>query len=129
MRPGDAHFPRSQLPSCESAELGLHARELPRLERPGGISVGASGDKKPLTTLVINAQYDAQTAASFGAYVAKTLPNSTVVTIPNVAHVAFGSPSAAANACAYAIARSFFDAPNKADTSCVRNVPPTKFEL
>ena len=82
-----------------------------------------------LPVLVINSQYDAQTAASFGSYVAKNLPNSVVVTIPNVAHVAFGSPSAGANACAYAITRSFFAVPAKADTSCVRNVPPTKFEL
>jgi pimeloyl-ACP methyl ester carboxylesterase len=81
-----------------------------------------------LPTLVINAQYDAQTAASFGAYVAKTLPNSAVVTIPNVAHVAFGSPSKAANACAYAITRSFFDA-LKADTSCVGRVPATRFVI
>lgn len=79
--------------------------------------------------LVINAQYDGQTAASFGDYVAKKLSNATVVTIPNVAHVAFGSPSEAANACAWAIARSFFDALRHADTSCVRRVPPTKFEL
>lgn len=85
--------------------------------------------KSTLPTLIINAQYDAQTAASFGTYVAKTLPNSTVVTIPNVAHVAFGSPSTAANACAYAIARSFFDAPNKADTSCIGKVPATNFEI
>ena len=84
--------------------------------------------KSAIPTLVINAQYDAQTAASFGAYVAKTLPNSTVVTIRNVAHVAFGSPSAAANACAYAIARSFFNA-LKADTSCVAGVPATNFEI
>lgn len=84
--------------------------------------------KSAIPTLVINAQYDAQTAASFGGYVAKTLSRSTVVTIPNVAHVAFGSPSAAANACAYAIARSFFDT-LKADTSCVARVPATNFEI
>ncbi|HLY03238.1 MAG TPA: alpha/beta fold hydrolase [Candidatus Cybelea sp.] len=88
-----------------------------------------SATRSNLPTLVINAQYDAQTAASFGAYVAKTLPNSIVVTIPNVAHVAFGSPSTAANECAYAIARSFFDALNKADTSCVGRVPPTGFVI
>src|SRR5581483_2744105 len=82
-----------------------------------------------LPVLVVNSQYDAQTAASFGSYVAKTLPNAIVVTIPNVAHVAYGSPSAAANACAYAIARSFFNVLAKAGTSCVRKVPPTKFEL
>lgn len=82
-----------------------------------------------LPTLVINAQYDAHTAASFGAYAAKTLPNSTVVTIPNVAHVAFASPSTAANACAYAIARCFFDTLNKADTSYVGRVPATSFVI
>ncbi len=82
-----------------------------------------------LPVLILNAQYDGQTAASFGYYVAKRLPNSVVVTIPNIAHVAFGSPSTAANACAYAITRSFFNVLTKADTSCVRKVPPTKFEL
>ena len=82
-----------------------------------------------IPTLVVSAQYDAQTAASFGAYVARTLPNSTVVTIPNVAHVAFGSPSAAANACAFEIARGFFDVLNRVDTSCINKVPPTKFKI
>jgi pimeloyl-ACP methyl ester carboxylesterase len=82
-----------------------------------------------IPTLVISAQYDAQTAASFGAYAARTLPNSTVVTIPNVAHVAFGSPSPSANACAYLVARSFFDLLNRADTSCVGKVPATKFVI
>ena len=85
--------------------------------------------RSTVPTLVINSQYDAQTAASFGAYVAKTLPNSTVVTIPNIAHVAFGSPSEAANRCAYDIARSFFDLLNKPDTSCIGKVPPTNFAL
>ena len=80
-----------------------------------------------IPTLVINAQYDGQTAASFGAYVARTLSNSVVVTIPNVAHVAFGSPSTNANNCAYAIARSFFNVLKRADTRCVRSVPPTNF--
>ena len=82
-----------------------------------------------IPTLVISAQYDGQTAASFGPYVAQTLPNSVVVTIPNVAHVAFGSPSTDANNCAYKIARSFFDLLKKADTSCVRRVPATKFVI
>lgn len=85
--------------------------------------------KSTIPTLVVSAQYDAQTAASFGAYVALTLPNSTVVTIPNVAHVAFGSPSSAANACAFEIARGFFDVLNRVDTSCIKNVPPTKFKI
>jgi pimeloyl-ACP methyl ester carboxylesterase len=85
--------------------------------------------RSDIPTLVISAQYDAQTAASFGAYVARTLPNATVVTIPNVAHVAFGSPSPGANACAYAIVTSFLDRLNKADTSCTKRVPATKFVI
>jgi len=85
--------------------------------------------RSSIPTLVISAQYDAQTAASFGPYAARTLSNATVVTIPNVAHVAYGSPSPAANACAYAIVRSFLDRLNRADTSCVKKVPPTKFVI
>ncbi|HET6275541.1 MAG TPA: alpha/beta hydrolase [Candidatus Cybelea sp.] len=83
--------------------------------------------RSSIPTLLISAQYDAQTAASFGAYAARTLSNATVVTIPNVAHVAFGSPSQAANACAYAIARSFFNRLNRVDTTCIRKVPATTF--
>jgi|SRR5580704_1425203 pimeloyl-ACP methyl ester carboxylesterase len=85
--------------------------------------------RSSIPTLVISAQYDAQTAASFGAYAARTLRNATVVTIPNVAHVAFASPSAAANACAQAIVRSFFDVLNRANTGCIRKIPPTKFVI
>lgn len=85
--------------------------------------------RSSIPTLVMSAQYDAQTAPSFGPYVARTLTHATVVTIPNVAHVAFGSPSAAANACAYKIVRSFFDVLNRADTSCIRKVPPTNFVI
>jgi pimeloyl-ACP methyl ester carboxylesterase len=80
-------------------------------------------------TLVVDAQYDGQTAASFGPLVARTLPNSTVVTIPNVAHVAFASPSPRANACTQQIVRSFFDVLNKAGTGCIAKVPPTEFEI
>jgi pimeloyl-ACP methyl ester carboxylesterase len=82
-----------------------------------------------IPTLVVNAQYDAQTAPSNGSLIARTLPNSVVVTVPNVAHVAFASPSPAANACAQQIARSFFDALGGVDTSCVANVPPTEFVI
>jgi pimeloyl-ACP methyl ester carboxylesterase len=82
-----------------------------------------------IPTLVVDAQYDGQTAASFGPLVARTLPNSTVVTIPNVAHVAFASPSPEANACTQRIARSFFDTPSAAKTGCIAKVPPTEFEI
>jgi pimeloyl-ACP methyl ester carboxylesterase len=82
-----------------------------------------------IPTLVVDAQYDGQTAASFGPLAARTLPNSTVVTIPNVAHVAFASPSPEANACTQQIARSFFDTPSGAKTGCIAKVPPTEWEI
>ena len=96
---------------------------------PSVSSVVRQATSSAIPALVISAQYDGQTAASFGAYVARTLPNSVVVTIPNVAHVAFGSPSPPANACAYAITRSFFDTLKRADVSCIGKVPPTKFVI
>ena len=82
-----------------------------------------------IPTLVISAQYDAQTAPSFGPLVARTLTKSTVVEIPNVAHVAFASPSPAANACAQSIVRDFFEVLNEVDTSCTTRVPPTDFVI
>lgn len=82
-----------------------------------------------IPALVMSAQYDAQTAASFGPLVARTLSKATVVEIPNVAHVAFGSPSPDANACAHAIVRDFFEVLNAVDTSCIARVPPTDFEI
>jgi len=44
-------------------------------------------------------------------------------------HRARHDDCAAANACAWAIAQSFFDRLSKADTSCARKVPATKFEM
>jgi pimeloyl-ACP methyl ester carboxylesterase len=85
--------------------------------------------KSSIPTLVISSQYDAQTAPSFGPLVARTLQNATVVEIPNLGHVAFGSPSPAANACAHAIVRDFFEVLNAVDTSCAAKVPPTDFVI
>jgi pimeloyl-ACP methyl ester carboxylesterase len=82
-----------------------------------------------IPTLVISAQYDGQTPASSGPLVARTLPNSTVVEIPNVAHVAFASPSPKANECTQAIVRDFFEVLNAVDTSCTARVPPTDFVI
>jgi pimeloyl-ACP methyl ester carboxylesterase len=97
-------------------------------EPSGPASIRAITRSK-IPTLVMSAQYDGQTAASFGRYVARTLPNSVAVTIPNVAHVAFASPSPAANACAQKIVRSFFNVLTKVDTSCTTRVPPTRFVI
>lgn len=85
--------------------------------------------ESPIPTLVMSAEYDGQTGRSFGPLVARTLPNSTTVTIPNIAHVAFASPSPAANACAQRIVRGFFDVLNAVDTRCVSRVPSTRWVI
>jgi pimeloyl-ACP methyl ester carboxylesterase len=82
-----------------------------------------------IPTLVMSAQYDAQTAASFGPLVAQTLPNATVVEIPNIAHVAVGSPSPDAKRCAQQIVRDYFEVLGDVDTSCIATVPPTDFVI
>ena len=82
-----------------------------------------------IPTLVISSQYDAQTAPSFGPLVARTLTSATVVEIPDVAHVAFASPSPKANECAHSIVRDFFEVLNGVDTSCTTTVPPTEFVI
>jgi len=120
-------FPRSILknaPNLQFMRSNCDAWNIPPVER-------AIRDvtESNIPTLVISAQYDAQTAPSFGPLVARTLPNSTVVEIPNIAHVAFGSPSPAANACAQAIVRDFFEVLNDVDTSCTARVPPTEFVI
>ena len=68
--------------------------------------------------------FDAQTAPSNGAYVARTLSRSTAVTIPYVAHVTY-----AESPCAQTITDSFFDTPTAPDTRCLADVKPPTFEI
>jgi pimeloyl-ACP methyl ester carboxylesterase len=126
---GRRAFPAFPIPILRNGPLPFMRENCRDWNVPAVSPIVRAVTKSSLPTLIVNSQYDGQTAASFGAYVARTLPNSTIVTIPNVAHVAFGSPSKDANTCAYAIARSFFDNPGNADTRCVEKVPLTKFVL
>jgi len=120
-------FPRSVLANAPNVQfLHENCAVWPVPRAPKSVRDVVRSD---IPTLVVNAQYDAQTAPSNGAMVAKTLPNAVVVTVPNVAHVAFASPSPAANACAQKIARAFFNDLGKVDTSCVASVPPTDFVI
>ncbi|MDD9380195.1 alpha/beta hydrolase [Streptomyces sp. ZAF1911] len=80
--------------------------------------------RSDIPTLAISGGFDAQTAASNGAYVARTLPNATVVTIPYEAHVVF-----AASKCAQDITVSFFDNPKAPNTDCVKDLKPPTFEI
>ncbi len=75
-----------------------------------------------IPTLIVNGSFDAQTAQSAGAHVARTLPNSTVITIPGAAHGTFFESKCSASAIT-----SFFNHPNVPDTSCVQDAELPKF--
>jgi pimeloyl-ACP methyl ester carboxylesterase len=72
--------------------------------------------RSTIPTLALSGSFDAQTGAQWGPYVAKTLTNGIVVTLPGVSHGAFG------NACGASVINSFLVNPKAPDTSCVANM-------
>lgn len=76
-----------------------------------------------IPTLVASGGFDAKTGAQWGVVAARTLPNSTVITIPGVGHGAvIFSP------CGISVMHSFFNAPNAPDTRCVAKVKLAPFK-
>jgi pimeloyl-ACP methyl ester carboxylesterase len=78
--------------------------------------------KSTIPTLVMSGSFDVQTGAQWGPYVARTLANSTVVTVPGVAHGVFNE-----SPCGAQVEVSFFDNPKAPDTSCVASQQPAPF--
>ncbi|WP_442816093.1 alpha/beta fold hydrolase [Streptomyces sp. NBC_01233] len=80
--------------------------------------------RSDIPTLALSGAFDAQTGADNGPYVARTLNNATVVTIPYEPHVVF-----ATSKCAQEITLSFFDNPAAPKTACLKNLEPPEFEI
>ena len=77
--------------------------------------------RSTIPTLLLSGTFDAVTPPSQARIAARTLPNSTVVTIPGVGHDAV-----AKSRCAQSVLASFLTTPNAANTSCVARLhPPT----
>jgi pimeloyl-ACP methyl ester carboxylesterase len=77
-----------------------------------------------IPTLVLSGTFDAATGESLAKAAARTLPNSTFVSVPGVGHgVAFASP------CAKRVFASFISTPNAARKSCVAKLKPPKFNV
>jgi hypothetical protein len=73
---------------------------------------------------VISGGFDAKTGAQWGAYAARTLVHSTVITIPGLGHGAgIFSP------CGQQVERSFLGTPQSPDTSCVAGISPAPFKV
>ncbi|AXE24725.1 alpha/beta hydrolase [Streptomyces globosus] len=80
--------------------------------------------RSDIPTLALSGSFDAQTGADNGPYVARTLPNATIVTVPYEPHVVF-----ATSKCAQQIAVSFFDTPDAPDTACLKGLEAPRFEI
>ncbi|MFF8352212.1 alpha/beta fold hydrolase [Streptomyces chartreusis] len=115
-------FPRSVLANAPQLPF-LHADCRAWSVPPAPHSI-RNVTRSSIPTLVMSAGFDAQTGASNGAYVARTLSRSTVVTVPYVAHVAF-----AESPCARSITVSFFDSPTAPNKSCLAGLQPPRFEI
>ncbi|OBK13858.1 alpha/beta fold hydrolase [Mycobacterium asiaticum] len=73
-----------------------------------------------MPALALSGSYDGQTGAASGQYVAQRLPHAISVTVPGAAHGIYADP------CGAAVIASFFNDPQRPDTSCVgRTLPPT----
>jgi pimeloyl-ACP methyl ester carboxylesterase len=114
-------FPRSVLANAPQLPF-LHA-DCRAWDVPAAPRSVRDVTRSDIPTLVLSGGFDAQTAPSNGAYVARTLSRSTTVTVPYVAHVTF-----AESPCAQAITTSFFNSPTAPDTGCLTGLQPPEFD-
>ena len=84
-----------------------------------------------IPTLVLNGSFDGKSAPQWGIYAARTLQNSTVVTIPSSGHGALFlfllPPDTPARACTQSVVASFLSHPMAPDTSCVAGLTDVPF--
>ncbi|MET9609333.1 alpha/beta hydrolase [Streptomyces sp. NPDC006512] len=114
-------FPRSvqaQTPMLTSLHPDCDVWNIPKAAR--SIRDVTTSD---IPTLALSGAFDAQTGADNGAYVARTLSNAKVVTIPYEPHVVI-----ATSKCAQDIAVSFFDNPNAPKTECLKSLEAPEFK-
>jgi pimeloyl-ACP methyl ester carboxylesterase len=77
-----------------------------------------------IPTLVLSGSFDSRTAPRWGEYAARTLPNSTVVTISGVGHVV-----APKSHCAQRVLATFLATPRAPNTGCVAGLKPPPFTI
>ncbi|MEU3744376.1 MULTISPECIES: alpha/beta fold hydrolase [Streptomyces] len=115
-------FPESMLPNApQLAWLHDDCRAWDVPPAPPWIRDVTRSD---IPTLALSGGFDAQTAPSNGAYVARTLSRSHAITVPYVAHVVFAD-----SPCAQTITTSFFADPARPDTRCLAGLQPPQFEI
>ena len=75
-----------------------------------------------IPTLLISGTFDTLTSFAGAKAAAVRLSHATFITIPGVGHTA-----SASSPCAQAVIVSFYDDPDRVDTSCVRALKPKRF--
>ncbi|MCQ4121022.1 alpha/beta fold hydrolase [Rhodococcus tibetensis] len=79
--------------------------------------------KSDIPSLVITGGFDARTGPMWGEYIAKDLSHAIVVVVPGWGHGVFLNP------CGAEVIASFFDNPEKPDTTCVDSVEIVEFTI
>jgi pimeloyl-ACP methyl ester carboxylesterase len=80
--------------------------------------------RSSIPTLILSGTFDAKTGARWGRYVARALPNATVVRLPGIGHAVLSTSS-----CARRVFASFLLTPTAPDVSCVRRLKPRPFAI
>jgi pimeloyl-ACP methyl ester carboxylesterase len=80
--------------------------------------------RSPIPTLLVVGSFDAVTSPRWAREAARTLPNSTLITVPGVGHdTVFASP------CAQRVMASFLTRPGAPNTGCVAGLRPRAFRI
>ncbi|MFJ3978722.1 alpha/beta fold hydrolase [Streptomyces sp. NPDC090021] len=125
LRGGQATFPsfprsvQAQAPQLTFLHPDCDVWDVP--PAPPSIRDATRGD---IPTLALSGGFDSQTGADNGPYVARTLTDAKVVTVPYEPHVVF-----ATSKCAQDITASFFDNPDAPDTACLKTLKAPAFEI
>ncbi|MFB6618066.1 alpha/beta fold hydrolase [Streptomyces sp. NPDC056367] len=125
VRGGQAAFPSyPRSVQAQSPQLNFLHEDCDAWKVPAAARSVRDVTRSDIPTLAISGGFDSQTGADNGPYVARTLGNATVVTVPYEPHVVF-----ATSKCAQEITVSFFDDPSAPDTACLSGLKPPEFEI
>lgn len=119
---GRRAFPRYPDSVLEQApQVPFTFRDCRTWEVPKAPATQRAVTKSTIPTLLVSGTFDAITAPRQARIAARTLPNSTLVTIPGVGH-----DPVAKSPCAQRVMASFLSNPSEPDTGCLARLrPPT----
>jgi pimeloyl-ACP methyl ester carboxylesterase len=125
LREGRRAFPTYPTSVLQSAPQYPFMTDVCRVwDIPKASASVRSVTRSEIPTLILSGTFDAATGESLAKFAARTLPNSTFVSVPGVGHgVAFASP------CAQRVLASFLSDPDAPKTGCVAKLEPEEFAV